>query len=111
MTNVTPEVIQGVCKRIVEQCNPDRVILFGSYAYGEPTADSDVDFLIIMSFEGRSVDKAVEIRMAVDIPFACDLVIKTPEDARRRYEEFDPIMRYAFNHGKVLYERDRKRVA
>jgi uncharacterized protein len=107
----TLEDIQKVVDQIVEQFQPDKVILFGSYAYGEPTENSDVDLLVIMPFEGRGFEKAVEVKRAVNIPFPCDLLLKTPEEVSKRYQEYDPIMRSAINKGIVLYERYRQRVA
>ena len=66
-------------RQIGEQFHAERVILFGSYAQGKVTADSDVDLLVIGSFKGRSVDKSVEIRMKLRPQFPVDILIRTPE--------------------------------
>ena len=53
--------IRKLAEQIVQECHPERVILFGSYAYGTPTADSDVDLLVVVPCEGKGCRKAVEI--------------------------------------------------
>ncbi len=85
---------------------PDRVLLFGSYAHGNPTLDSDVDLFIVIPFEGRPVDKSVEIRMKVRPPFPVDLIIRTPEKVRERLEMGDDFIKDILETGKVLYEAD-----
>ncbi|MBN1472924.1 MAG: nucleotidyltransferase domain-containing protein [Syntrophaceae bacterium] len=65
----TIEQIKKVAQQIGEEFHPQRVILFGSYAKGQPTKDSDVDFLIITPVEKRPVDKSVEIHLKIRPPF------------------------------------------
>ncbi len=108
---VTLEEIQIVCNKIAEKFRPEKIILFGSQAHGQPTENSDVDLLIIMDYAGKRIDLGVEMRMTVDFPFAVDLIIRQPADAARRYQEYDPIIREAFDHGKVIYDRNNERVA
>ncbi len=57
---ITLDQIQAFSQQIAEQFQPDRIILFGSYAYGQPTSDSDVDLLVILPFEELPVHKAIE---------------------------------------------------
>ena len=61
MATTTIEQIEDLGRRVGEDFHPRRVVLFGSHARGAAGADSDVDVLVVMSFEGRSVDKSVEI--------------------------------------------------
>ena len=75
--------IEKFGRQIGEQFHAERVILFGSYAHGEVTADSDVDLLVIGQFEGRSVDKSVEIRMKLRPNFPVDILIRTPEKVQQ----------------------------
>jgi len=96
--------IQELSRRIAKEFKPDKIILFGSYAYGNPTPDSDVDLLVILPFEGREVNKAVEIRLKVGAKFAMDLLVRTPERVRERLEMGDFFMREVLDKGKVLYE-------
>jgi predicted nucleotidyltransferase len=100
----TFEQIQNFAPRIGEEFSPHKVILFGSYAYGQPTSDSDVDMLVITPFEGNWVAKAVEIQLKIRAPFPLDLLVRTPEKVRERLEMGDGFMREILTKGKVLYE-------
>jgi predicted nucleotidyltransferase len=102
---VSMKEIKRLADRIVREFQPQKIILFGSYAKGEPEPDSDVDVLVILPFEGKPFWKSLQIMNRIDAAFSLDLLVRKPEDARRRYEEGDPIMRDAFDHGEVLYER------
>lgn len=106
--------IQQVCDEIVRQFQPDKVILFGSYAYGEPSEDSDVDLMVIMPFERTQAQQAITIACQIGHPFPMDLLVRKPEEVEWRYKGRDPIIRDAIDRGKVLYERSgthRPRVA
>ncbi len=96
--------IQQFAQRLGEEFSPQKVILFGSYAYGQPTRDSDVDLLVIMPFEGSTAAKSVEMQMKVRASFPLDLLVRTPEKVRERLEMGDILMREALSKGKVLYE-------
>lgn len=104
---VSLQAIQELASRIAREFDPNRVILFGSHAQGSATADSDVDLLVVMDFEGKPFWKSLEILNRVNPPFAVDLLARLPEDTLRRYELGDPLIRDALDHGKVLYERGR----
>ena len=93
-------------ERIAKEFHPDKIILFGSHAYGTPREDSDVDLLVILSFEGKPLDKSLEILDRLDPRFPIDLLARRPDDSARRYAEFDPLIRDAFDHGIILYERN-----
>lgn len=102
---VTLEDIARLSEKIVREYQPERVILFGSHAYGNAGPDSDVDLLVVLRFEGRNFWKSLEILNRVDPPFSVDLLARRPDDTARRYAEGDPLIREALDHGKVLYER------
>ena len=108
---VTLPEIQRLADQIVRLYQPDRIILFGSYAYGTPREESDVDLLIIMNFEGSAFDAGVKMWAATRPEYSVDLIVRKPDDTARRYAQFDPLIREALDKGKVLYERDRARVA
>lgn len=97
--------IQELTRRIAEQFHPDKIILFGSHAYGIPKEYSDVDLLVIMPFEGHPFDKSMEILNKLDPDFSVDVIVRDPKDAAKRYNEFDPLVREAFDRGRVLHER------
>jgi predicted nucleotidyltransferase len=96
--------IEKACEQIIDKFQPDKVILFGSYAYGEPGEDSDVDLLVIMPVEPDN-RMALEIRKAIDHPFSLDLLVRDPQEVEWRYRGYDPLIRYALDEGKVLYDR------
>lgn len=102
--------ILELAEHIVRDFQPERIILFGSYANGNPNSDSDVDLLIILPFEGKSFWKSLEIANRVNPRFATDVIARRPEDTARRYEEGDPLIRDALDHGKILYEQRGSRV-
>ena len=104
---INEQNIQDLCNRIVQEFHPDRVILFGSYASGQPSPDSDVDILVILPFEGKSFYKSLEILNRTNPDFPIDLLARRPDETQRRYREGDPLIREALDRGKVLYERHR----
>ncbi len=99
------EDISRLSEKIVTEFQPERVILFGSHAYGKPGPDSDVDLLVILPFDGRNFWKSLEILNRAEPTFSVDLLARRPDDTARRYSEGDPLIREALDHGKVLYER------
>ena len=98
--------IEEVSRRIADEFHPERILLFGSYAWGAPSQDSDVDLLVILPFEGKAVAKSVEMRLKVRPPFPMDLLVRTPEKIRERLALGDPFIRSILDKGKVLYEAD-----
>jgi predicted nucleotidyltransferase len=101
---VTMRQIEDVSRRIAQQFHPQRILLFGSYAWGSPSPDSDVDLLVILPFEGKPVAKSVEMRLKVRPPFPVDLLVRTPEKVQERLALGDPFIRSILEEGKVLYE-------
>ena len=99
--------IQELSRRIAEEFQPEKIILFGSHAYGTPHEDSDVDLLVILAFEGSGLRKAVDILTRVSPDFPIDLIARRPDDAERYYAEHDPLICEAIDRGRVLYERPR----
>ena len=85
---------------------PQRIILFGSYAYGQPNSDSDVDLLVVMESDERPAARATRIsRLLRPRPFPMDIVVRTPQEIQNRLEMGDYFIREVFEQGKVLYER------
>ncbi len=96
--------IQVFRDRIVERFHPEKIILFGSYAYGNPTEDSDVDVLIVMPFDGKNPEKATEIWMATKPNFSVDILVRRPDELQTRISMGDPFMREIVEQGVLLYE-------
>jgi uncharacterized protein len=101
---VTMRQIEDVSGRIAAEFEPERILLFGSYAWGAPSPDSDVDLLVILPFEGKAVAKSVEMRLKIKPPFPVDLLVRTPEKIHERLALGDPFIRSILEKGKVLYE-------
>ena len=99
--------IQDLGDKIVRDFHPQRVILFGSHARGTAEDYSDVDLLVILPFEGKNFRKSLEILNHLDSRLPIYLLARRPDDVQRRYNDGDPLIREALNHGKVLYaQRD-----
>ncbi len=96
--------IEELATRIGREFQPERVILFGSYAYGTPTAQSDVDLLVVLCHEGKGTRKAVEILNAVNPTLPVDLLVSTPERLTRRLAQHDFFLQEVMEKGRVLYE-------
>jgi predicted nucleotidyltransferase len=99
------EQIKSYVAKISEEFHPDKVILFGSYAYGKPTADSDVDLLVVMNDPNSISRPSLEIRRRVKPPFPLDLIVKTPANIKKRLKMRDYFLQDVYKHGIVLYER------
>ena len=104
---VTREDIQATCDDIVREFAPLQVILFGSYAYGTPTEDSDVDLLVVMDIpESETRRQAVEIRQRIPRRFPMDLLVRSPEEIAYRVSYNDWFLREITEKGVVLYGSD-----
>jgi len=103
---VAMDQVEALSRQIAREFEPERIILFGSYARGNQHTDSDVDLLVLLPFDSKPFRKSLEILNRINSPFAVDVVVRKPDDAARRYAEFDPLIRDAFDHGIVLYERN-----
>lgn len=101
---VPMSAIRRYVRRIVDRFHPDKVILFGSYAYGRPTRDSDVDLLVVMPAQNE-LDQAVRICEALDRDFAMDLLVRTPKRLEQRMRWGDWFLRDVVYRGSVLFDR------
>jgi predicted nucleotidyltransferase len=105
-TLVPRELLRAITKRIVENIHPEKVILFGSYANGEPTLDSDIDLFVIMPSKKRPVDRADDISdLFPRRYFGMDILVRTPREVRERIRLGDEFIQDITENGKVLYER------
>lgn len=93
---------------MAEKFHPDKIILFGSFAYGTPHKDSDVDILVVMPARNQ-LDQAFKIRLAFDAPFPMDLIVRTPKHMKWLLEEHESFHTEITTKGKVLYEKIDKR--
>jgi predicted nucleotidyltransferase len=101
--------IRAVAKQIADKFHPDKIILFGSYAYGKPRPESDVDLLVIMDTLLRSRQQRLEISHAISPrPFPLDVIIYTPQQVKERLAMQDFFLQEITTRGKVIYERPRR---
>lgn len=107
MTNISHQKIQKVADKIVKEYKPEKIILFGSYAWGKPGTDSDVDLFIIKESRKRQIDRMRELRMKLignNFP-PIDLLIYTPKELSRRLAIGDFFVGEIIEKGQVLYEQ------
>lgn len=101
--------IQQLCNEIAREFHPDRIVLFGSNAYGNPRPGSDVDLLIVMPFEGSPFRQAAKILSHVVKTvgiFPLDLLVRTGRQVQERIQIGDSFMRDVIERGRVMYEAD-----
>lgn len=104
----TQELILSMCEKIKKAYQPDRIILFGSYVYGNPAADSDIDLFIIKDDPRRSIDRSVEIRRILaeeNKRIALTLLVYTPEELKYRLDIGDDFIKEILTRGEILYAR------
>jgi uncharacterized protein len=102
--DVPMRVIRRFARQVAERFQPDKIILFGSYAYGTPHADSDVDVLVIMPARNE-LDMSAKISITIDPPFPLDIIVRTPKNMKWRLEEGDSFLHEIVSRGKFLYEK------
>lgn len=108
MTNNTRfrKIITEIVDRILKGYKPKKVILFGSYAYGEPTEDSDIDLLIIKNTDKRPIDRWIEVKRLLrdsgrTIPVSP--LVYTEKEIEQRLAIKDFFIEEIFEKGDVLY--------
>jgi len=98
-------------KRIVSELKPEKIILFGSYAYGNPTPDSDVDLFVVIETNGKNKEMHRAVSMLLyPRQFPVDIIIKTPqevEEALKGGKDNAFFIREIVKKGKVLYDRNK----
>ena len=94
-------------KKIAETLKPEKIILFGSYAYGNPTPDSDVDLLVIMKTKESTKDRYLTVgRLLRPRQFPVDIIVKTPDEIKSALKnKGNFFIQEVIANGKVLYER------
>ena len=104
---VTETLLADVTRRIVQAFAPRQVILFGSYAYGTPHNNSDVDLFIIMDSEHTPHQRIMEVTEVAQVPFLpMDIIVRTPQEVAARLAIGDFFVREILERGRVLYRYD-----
>ncbi len=102
---IPQEAIDDLVRQIADLFHPQRIILFGSYAYGTPRPDSDVDLLVVMDTRQHWIDQELDILNALDSDLAIDLLVRPPTTLKQRIALGDFFLREITQRGKVLYEQ------
>jgi len=103
-TRATLKGIQQIVQQIVDRFHPRKVILFGSYARGTPTADSDVDLLVVMETDENPLHTAARISASIDHPFPLDILVFRPSELQASFERQGIFATEVMTNGVVLYE-------
>ena len=102
---IPQETIEGVANAIADNFHPEKIILFGSYASGAPTPDSDLDFLVVMDSDQPSRKRSIPIRLMFrPAPCAMDILVFTPDEVNKWNGTTNHIITEAFLDGRVVYE-------
>jgi predicted nucleotidyltransferase len=98
--------IKKWCEIVACEFRPEQIILFGSYAHGTPTEDSDVDVLVVMPLVRghRDVQQAAAIRERVPAPFPMDVIVRSPQQIARRLARGDSFIAGVLRYGQMMYE-------
>jgi predicted nucleotidyltransferase len=100
--------LRPAIQKIVQELNPEKIVLFGSYAYGNPNRDSDVDLLVIMKTKASPKDRSWAVsRLLLPRPFPVDILVKTPREVKQGLETGDFFLKEILTRGKVLYDRSK----
>jgi predicted nucleotidyltransferase len=100
------ETLPKAVRRIARTLRPARIILFGSYANGTPTQDSDVDLLVVMNTTASLKDRHLAVcRLLRPRPFPVDILVRTPQEIKRALGRGDFFIQEIVTQGRVLYEQ------
>src|SRR5260221_13571504 len=86
--HVPMRVIRRFFRAVAEMFQPEKIVLFGSPAYGTPHADSDVDILVVVPARNQ-LRMAARIEIAIDPPFPLDIIVRTPNEMKWRLDEHE----------------------
>ncbi|MDP8240246.1 MAG: nucleotidyltransferase domain-containing protein [Candidatus Hatepunaea meridiana] len=106
-TNVQAR-IRAIANRIAEEYKPEKIILFGSYAWGTPGSDSDIDLFIVKDTDDRFIDRSVAVhRIIHDLRryLSLDIIVITPNELEKQTTKGNQFLDSIVNEGKVLYGR------
>jgi predicted nucleotidyltransferase len=105
---IPQKAIDQVVEQIVEKFKPQKIILFGSYARGNPRPESDVDLLVVTKNRTKKTQQSLEMRRHLGVMFGLDLVVYTSKRLKERVDMGDWFLRDVLKEGKVLYESSRR---
>jgi uncharacterized protein len=107
MTSNAQHIISQMVEKLVAEYQPEKIILFGSYATGNPTKDSDIDLLIVKKTRSRFLKRWCDAQKIVNSLRSCyevDTVVFSPSEIKKRISTGDPFISQVISEGAVLYE-------
>ena len=106
LKKISTKHIQEIIEKITSAYNPEKIVLFGSYAYGKPSAWSDLDLLVIMDAPKGELETALAMRkMLPPYPFSIDILVRSAKTIEKRKAMGDGFLQEITQQGKVVYER------
>ncbi len=104
---IPKETINEIARKIAERFNPEKIILFGSYAWGKPDKDSDLDLFVIMESKERPIKRAASVRRILKEGYVpMDILVRTPDELKQRLNIGDPFIKKILRDWQVIYARD-----
>lgn len=106
LTRETKALLDDVVKRLVGNIDVIKIVLFGSYSTGSYTKDSDLDLFVIAKTKEKGVKRHAHVSALLEprkLPM--DIIVKTPEEIKKREKYFDPFISNINKNGRVLYEK------
>lgn len=108
MTVPVGKSLRPAIQRIADELKPEKIILFGSYAYGTPNSHSDVDLLVVLKTNTSLKERSWKVsRLLLPRPFPVDILVKTPKELETALRSGDFFLKEIMTRGKVLYERNK----
>jgi predicted nucleotidyltransferase len=101
---IPADIIRLLADQIADQFHPHKIILFGSYAYGQPHPESDIDLLVIMETKLRESQQAMQIRQFLNPLFGLDIIVYPPAKVEQRLAWGDSFLSEVIKQGFILYE-------
>lgn len=96
--------IKEISNKIAKEYKPEKIILFGSWAWGEPRKDSDIDLFIVKKSEERRIERERQVqRLLLGTRLPVDVLVYTPEEVEKRLWLEDFFIKKIFQHGRNLY--------
>ena len=104
---IKPKKIKKIVDQIKKKYKPEKIILFGSFAYGKPNKDSDVDLFIVKKTKETRIKRHLKVdRMLLDRDIPLDILVYTPQEIKKRISLGDFFIKNIIQKGKILYAKE-----
>lgn len=100
--------LKGITQKVAKRYKPEKIYLFGSFAWGKPNYDSDVDLLIIKKTKKDFLQRNFAVRKIIDGVIPVDILVRTPKEIEKRLSLGDLFYQNIIEKGKCLYEKSKK---